>query len=182
MFVLVDRQNLERLSTSIDAITIRPRINFRAVTLHPHANFQGHPDYMSGKLAFKDSPFSHWMQDRVTDQNTDHLCVPTAAGLRNGTEPRVTPSGQTRNGDKGAHGEFRDGNIIGFSNERRLAELTSSIDATTEELSQVRAHVKPSLAGAGRAHEDKQPRGPQSARGVPAPVSTRLRSNRQSVA
>ena len=132
--VLVDRQNLERLSASIDAITIRPRINFRAVALHPHTDFRGHPDYVSGKLAFKDSPFSRWVQNRVADQNTDHLCVAGAAGLKNGTEPRVTPSGQTRNGDKGAHGESRDGSIIGFSNERRLAELTTSIDELGEEL------------------------------------------------
>jgi very-short-patch-repair endonuclease len=38
-------------------------------------------------------------------------------GSLTGDGPRVTPAGQTRHGDKGAHGESGDGNIIGFSNE-----------------------------------------------------------------
>lgn len=120
--ILVDRDTRDHLSAAIDGVAIRPRINFQAVTHAGHEAWRGNPDYVSGKLAFKDSPFSHWVQDRVSDDGIDHLCVPNAAALA-GAEPRVTPTGQTRDGDKGAHGESGDGNIIGFSNERRLADI-----------------------------------------------------------
>ena len=118
--MLVDRNARNRLSNSIDGVTIRPRIRYQAVTLAEHEDWSGDPDHVSGKLAFKDSPFSRWVQDRVGEN--DHLCVPNAKAL-DGPGPRVTPSGQTRDGDRGAHGESGDGNIIGFSNERRLADI-----------------------------------------------------------
>lgn len=145
--ILVDRRIRDHLSTSIDGIVIRPRIQFRAVTLADHEDWRGDPDYVSGKLAYKDSPFSRWVQDRVSERGIDHLCVPNAAALA-GSEPRVTPAGQTRDGDKGAHGESNDGNIIGFSNERRLAdievllaELDPRIDAVRKRIGDISEHL-----------------------------------------
>ncbi len=124
--VLVDRRTREHLSSSIDGVPIRPRIQFQAVTLADLQYWPGDPDHVSGKLAFKDSPFSRWVQERVSDTGIDHLCVPDAAALT-GKGPRVTPAGQTRHGDKGAHGDSGDGNIIGFSNERRLADIDTAL-------------------------------------------------------
>lgn len=124
--VLIDRNSRGRLSASIDQITIRPRIRFQAVDLAEHQDWRGDPDHVSGKLAFKDSPFSRWVQDRVSDHGVDHLCVPNAGAL-DGSGPRVTPAGQTRDGDRGAHGESGEGNIIGFSNERRLADIETQL-------------------------------------------------------
>lgn len=135
--VLVDRQTRDHLSRSIDGITLRPRIHFRGVALQSHEDFYGNPDYVSGKLAFKDSPFSGWVQQQVSSPHSDYLCVPNADALA-GHEPRVTPAGQTRNGDKGAHGESGDGNIIGFSNERRVTDLTAQIENLDERLDQIR--------------------------------------------
>lgn len=138
--ILVDRQVRDRLSAAIDGITIRPRIQFQAVTLAVHEDWQGDPDYVSGKLAFKDSPFSRWVQDRVSQPGVDHLCVPNAAAL-SGTEPRVTPAGQTRHGDKGAHGESGDGYIIGFSNERRLADIERLLDQLEPQMKRAQKEV-----------------------------------------
>lgn len=145
--ILVDRSTRNRLSAAIDGISIRPRMRFQAVTLTEHEDWLGHPDFVSGKLAFKNSPFSAWVQDRVSDSGVDHLCVPNAASL-DGREPRVTPAGQTRDGDRGAHGESDQGNIIGFSNERRLAdievqliELHPRINAIQDRIKTARARV-----------------------------------------
>lgn len=138
--MLVDRQVRDRLSAAIDGVSIRPRIQFQAVTLTEHEHWQGDPDYVSGKLAFKDSPFSRWVQDRVSQAGIDHLCVPNAATLA-GSEPRVTQSGQTRNGDKGAHGESGDGNIIGFSNERRLADIEQLLEDLEPQIRQAHRTV-----------------------------------------
>lgn len=155
--VLVDRDQRARLSAAIDPLRISPRIRFQAVDLQPHQDWAGDPDYVSGKLAFKDSPFSAWVQDRVSAPGTDHLCVPHAGQL-DGREPRVTPAGQTRHGDRGAHGESADGNIIGFSNERRLedidtalADLGPRIAAIEDELAQIEARLT-SLHDQHRAH------------------------------
>lgn len=139
--VLVDRHTRNRLSAAIDGVTIKPRIRFQAVTLAEHEDWQGDPDHVSGKLAFKDSPFSHWVQDRVADNSTDHLCVPDAASL-DGPGPRVTPAGQTRDGDRGAHGESGDGNIIGFSNERRLADIEVLLDELDPKIALVRDRIE----------------------------------------
>lgn len=153
--VLVDRRTLDRLSAAIDAVVIRPRIRFQAVSLAEHEDWRGDPDYVSGKLAFKASPFSRWVQDRVSDDGTDHLCVTDAASL-DGSGPRVTPSGQTRHGDRGAHGESRDGAIIGFSNERRLADIEALLAELDPRVAAVRdqiATVHDRLADLGRQKE-----------------------------
>ncbi|MDY7541793.1 ATP-binding protein [Cryobacterium sp. 5B3] len=138
--VLVDRDTRDRLSAAIDGVQIRPRIRFQAVSLAEHQDWRGDSDHISGKLAFKDSPFSRWVQDRVSDSGVDHLCVADTASL-DGREARVTLSGQTRNGDKGAHGESGEGDIIGFSNERRLAEIDRLLTELEPEIAAVRKRI-----------------------------------------
>ena len=144
--VLVDRHTRDRLSHAIDAVRIRPRIQYQAVTLTEHEDWRGDPDRVSGKLAFLDSPFSRWVQDRIAGSGIDHLCVADAAGLA-GAGPRVTVSGQTRSGDRGAHGESGDGNIIGFSNERRLNDIAELL-----------AELEPEIARANTRLRDVQER------------------------
>lgn len=139
--ILIDRDVRNRLSAAIDDLSIRPRMRFQAVTLTEHEDWQGHPDFVSGKLAFKDSPFSAWVQDRVSGSGADYLCVPNAAAL-DGHEPRVTPAGQTRDGDRGAHGESGEGNIIGFSNERRLADIEAQLAGLQPHIDSVQKRIK----------------------------------------
>ncbi|MGJ9426410.1 ATP-binding protein [Nesterenkonia halotolerans] len=137
--VLVDRRTREKLSAAIDGVTIRPRIRFHAVDLAEHEDWRGRPDHISGKLQFKNSPYSRWVQDRVS--NNDHLCVPDPASLA-GSGPRVTPAGQTRDGDRGAHGESGHENIIGFSNERRLADIETLLDELDPKIAEVRLRIQ----------------------------------------
>lgn len=139
--VLVDRHQRQGLSAAIDPIKITPRIRFQAVDLAEHDSLQGDTDYVSGKLAFKESPFSRWVQNRVTEKGVDHLCVPDASALT-GHEPRVTPAGQTRHGDRGAHGESGEGSIIGFSNTRRLADIEERLSALDPVINQVSDRIK----------------------------------------
>ncbi|WP_308465059.1 ATP-binding protein [Rathayibacter soli] len=138
--VLVDRHTRNRLSAAIDGVTITPRIRFQAVTLADHQEWRGDPDYISGKVAFKPSPFSAWVQDRISNDGVDHLCISDAVSL-DGREPRVTPAGQTRDGDRGAHGESAEGDIIGFSNERRLADIVTLLDELEPQIAAVRERV-----------------------------------------
>lgn len=124
--MLIDEDLLDRLSRTIDSVHIPVRINFEGVPLYDHEEFRGDPRRVSGKLVFKDSLFSRWVQNRVQVRGTDALCVHGPEDLH-GDDLRVTPNGQTRQGKRGAHGELRDRNIIGFSNKARLAEITEEI-------------------------------------------------------
>lgn len=138
--ILVDRTTRAHLARSIDGVRISPRVRFQAVTLEQHQDWQGDADYVSGKLQFKDSPFSRWVQDRVSDTSVDHLCVPNAAGL-DGRGARVTPSGQTRDGDRGAHGESGDGSIIGFSSARRLADIEVQLEGLQPHIDRLQQQI-----------------------------------------
>src|SRR5690606_34945872 len=58
-----------------------------------------------------------------------------------GPGSRVTPAGQTRDGDKGAHGKSGDGSIIGFSNERRLADIETQLAELDPQIVAVRGRI-----------------------------------------
>jgi uncharacterized protein YPO0396 len=123
--MLVDQTRLPALSAAIDPLQIPVRIHFEGVPLREYADVSGDPGYISGKLVFRNSPFSGWVQDRVRAAAVDALCVANPAELF-GDGPRVTPTGQTRNGKRGAHGWNKDQRpIIGFSNTGRLAEIVA---------------------------------------------------------
>ena len=142
--LLVDETRLRALSLAIDPLRIPVRIHFDGVPLRSHEQIDGDPRFVSGKLVFKDSPFSGWVRDRVQAANLDAECVATAADLV-GDGPRVTPSGQTRNGSRGAHGWNSDQkSIIGFSSRTRLHDID-------EELARLRLEAD-SLAREAFAH------------------------------
>ena len=124
--MLVDSRFLEKVSRNIDPVRIPTRVNFQGVELARHEDRPGDPRYVSGKLVFKNSPFSTWIRERVTRDGTDALCVEDASGL-DGRGPRVTRNGQTRHGARGAHGELNDLPIIGFSNAERIAQILRDI-------------------------------------------------------
>ncbi|BAS08689.1 hypothetical protein AHiyo4_21110 [Arthrobacter sp. Hiyo4] len=50
--------------------------------------------------------------------------------------------GQTRSGDRGAHGESGEGNIIGFSNERRLKDIAELLSELEPEIAGADARVR----------------------------------------
>ncbi|GAA1412398.1 hypothetical protein AUR04nite_10510 [Glutamicibacter uratoxydans] len=139
--LLIDSRIRDRFSAAIDSLRISPRLNYDAILLEEHQEWRGNPNYISGKLAFKNSPFSAWVQKRVSGDNVDHLCVPDSGSL-SGPGARVTPSGQTRNGSRGAHGESNDGNIIGFSNERRLADIEMQLAELDPQIGAVQSQIK----------------------------------------
>ena len=125
--LLVDETRLAHLSAAIDPLTLPVRIHFEGVALKPHLSLAGDSRYVSGKLDVKDSPFSSWVQARIRASNLDALCVATPSELV-GDGARVTVSGQTRNGARGAHGQNSgQKSIIGFSSRARLDEISAEL-------------------------------------------------------
>ena len=127
--LLVDETRLAHLSAAIDPLQLPVRIHFEGVALQPHHDVDGDPRYVSGKLDIKDSSFSSWVQARIRASNLDALCVANPAELV-GDGARVTPSGQTRNGARGAHGwNAGQKSIIGFSSRARLDDIAAELTA-----------------------------------------------------
>ncbi|MCU1461185.1 MAG: hypothetical protein JWO37_1260 [Acidimicrobiales bacterium] len=133
--MLVDQHHLGRLSRAIDHFQWKSRINFEGVELRPFVNRQMDPAMLSGKLLYKDSLFTAWVQDRLTSAGTDALCVPTTDAL-DGPGRRVTTSGQTRDGRRGAHGGSQRP-IIGFDSKARLAAIEADLVRIAEQLNRI---------------------------------------------
>jgi uncharacterized protein YPO0396 len=139
--MLVDESRLRALSEAIDPLSIPVRISFEGVRLAEHTEVETDPRYVSGKLVFKNSPFSDWVQTRVQSSGVDALCVTDPAELAGGGA-RVTQAGQTRNGKRGAHGFNKDQKpIIGFSSQARLDEITEDLATLSERVTALAAQA-----------------------------------------
>jgi len=138
--MLVPLDRLEQFSTAIDGLRLRGRLTFEGVELDLPDTGPADPERIAGKLLFKDSPFSGWVQAHVEEPSRNALCVETAEGLA-GAGFRVTLAGQTRNGRRGGHGRNDTRNIIGFSNEDALAEIDSELASLEEALVALDAQV-----------------------------------------
>jgi uncharacterized protein YPO0396 len=131
--MLVPMDRLEQFSAAIDGLHLRGRLTFEGVELGLPDRGPGDPERIAGKLLFKDSPFSGWVQSHVEEPSRNALCVETTAGL-SGDGLRVTLAGQTRSGRRGAHGRNDTRNIIGFSNEDAIAEIDAELASLDQQL------------------------------------------------
>lgn len=138
--MLVPLDRLDDFSAAIDGLRLRGRLTFEGVELDLPDRGPADPERIAGKLIFKDSPFSGWVQAHVEEPSRNALCVETAAGLAGGGL-RVTLAGQTRSGRRGTHGRNDARDIIGFSNEDALAEIDVELASLDQELEALGAEV-----------------------------------------
>lgn len=138
--MLVPLDRLEAFSAAIDGLRLRGRLTFEGVELGLPQIGPGDPQRVAGKLLFKDSPFSGWVQAHLDDPVRNALCVESADGL-SGPGLRVTTAGQTRNGRRGTHGRNDARNIIGFSNTDAIAEIDAELATLEEQLEAISADV-----------------------------------------
>jgi len=136
--LLVDEDQLSAFSEAIDSLQLPVRVQFEGVPTGPHLDLDGDPTMVSGKLAIKASPFSTWVRERIESDRIDARCVPSAAEL-GGEGRRVTLSGQLRDGRRGAHGDRRQSNVIGFTNEARVASVEQELAAIAQDLATLEA-------------------------------------------
>jgi uncharacterized protein YPO0396 len=134
--MLVPDTHLEAFSRAIDPLQLRGRITFEGAPQGPHRAYDGDPRRIAGKLVFKDSPFSGWVQRHLTGPSRNALCVESAQELAGG-DYRVTRAGQTRLGSRGTHGRSEQANIIGFSSREAIAELDAEIERIETDLAEL---------------------------------------------
>lgn len=138
--LLVPLDRLEDFSAAIDGLQLRGRLTFEGAELDLPDLGPADPERVAGKLVFKDSPFSGWVQAHLDEPGRNALCVETADGLA-GPGFRVTLAGQTRNGRRGAHGRNDVRSIIGFSNADAIAELDAEADGLERQLEAIAADI-----------------------------------------
>lgn len=131
--MLVPLERLEEFSAAIDGLQLRGRLHFEGAEAGLPDAGPLDPERVAGKLVFKESPFSGWVQEHVSDPSRNALCVEGPAQLA-GDGLRVTLAGQTRQGRRGAHGLGDLRNVIGFSNDDALAEVDAELESLEAEL------------------------------------------------
>lgn len=122
--LLVKEEDFEQFSQAIDKLKLRKRMTFRRVPTDMACTAESGRGMLSEKIAFNgESPFAGWLMNTVRDEHHDALCVGTTKQLE-GPGRRVTINGQTRDGNRGAHGrdEGSEG-IIGLDNTSKIVEL-----------------------------------------------------------
>lgn len=126
--LLVDADDFERFSASIDCLKLRSRVTFRKVMTGFPVEDYDRDGYLSQKLEFDEgSPFAGWVKRTACDEHHDAKRVFSAKQL-DGPGRRVTINGQTRDGSRGAHGRDAGAEgIIGFDN-------TAKVEALAQEL------------------------------------------------
>jgi len=138
--MLVPLDRLEQFSSAIDGLHLRGRLTFEGIELDLPDLGPGEAERVAGKLVFRESPFSGWVQAHVRETARNALCVESADDL-SGPGYRVTRAGQTRHGRRGTHGRNDHRSIIGFSNEDAIAEIDQELVRVGEELDAVDAEV-----------------------------------------
>jgi len=89
---------------------------------------------LPSRFAFKDSPFSGWV-DKQLRRRFNFTCVDSPADLKT-VDRGITITGQTSDGRRGAHGGKRKP-IIGFSNAERQNELLREIEDAKDEFTRI---------------------------------------------
>jgi uncharacterized protein YPO0396 len=133
--MLVDQHLLPRLRRKINLREIRRRLRFEGVPTHEPNREQPDAATMPGRLQFRDSAFTGWLTNTLVAK-FGYVCVEEAADL-DSVGFGLTITGQTRQGQRGAHGGHGAPHVIGFSNEGRLQEIAARVETTDVRLGQL---------------------------------------------
>ncbi|TYL55651.1 hypothetical protein FXB39_00070 [Nocardioides sp. BGMRC 2183] len=138
--MLVPLDRLPGFSAAIDGLRLRGRLTFEGVELDLPDTGPEDPERVAGKLDFKESRFSGWVQAHVAEPGRNALCVESTEELA-GAGLRVTKAGQTRSGRRGSHGRSDARAIIGFSNDDALAEIDGEAASLERDLERIDAQL-----------------------------------------
>lgn len=124
--LLIDVALLPRFRAAIDSVRTPVRLQYEGVPTGAAVGEIRDPRTLPGRLEFRNTPFTGWLQDRL-EQRFDFVCVDAPEEMSRHRKA-VTITGQISQVNRGAHGGHGRANVLGFSNQRRLAELATQID------------------------------------------------------
>jgi uncharacterized protein YPO0396 len=137
--VLLDVDDLPRFRAAVNSVRTGTRIRFEGVPTGTAARRAGDldPATLPGRLDYRDSPFTGWLQDRL-ERSFGFVCVDSPDQLRD-HDQALTVTGQMSQGRRGAHGGQGRRNVLGFSAAHREAELAAEIGELRARLAEAEA-------------------------------------------
>lgn len=130
--LLIDAAQLPKFRAAINEVRVPTRLRYEGV--HTGRERSAHPDpqRLPGRLDYREGPFTGWLSDRLEEQ-FGFVCVDDAAALSQ-HRMALTLAGQMSQGSRGAHGGHGRKNVLGFSNQRRLADLAEQTTALQRDI------------------------------------------------
>lgn len=130
--LLIDEVHLPKFRAAINEIRTPTRLRYEGVRTGQERAARLDPQHLPGRLDYRESPVTGWLMDRL-DSQFGFVCVDRAEAL---SQHRMALSitGQMSQGTRGAHGGHGRNNVLGFSNQRRLADLAEHIAAGEAEV------------------------------------------------
>lgn len=123
--LLVDDGLLPVFRAAINELRIPTRLRYEGVPTGLRRTARLDPAGLPGRLDVRDTPFTGWLEGRLADR-FGFACIDDAATLSRHAMA-ITISGQMSQGSRGAHGGHGRQNVLGFSNQLRLADLTDQL-------------------------------------------------------
>jgi uncharacterized protein YPO0396 len=142
--LLVDAGHLASFRSAIDGVRLSERLRFEGVSTGLPERTGLDPATLPGRLEYRRSPFTGWLQDRL-EQQFAFVCVDSSAELA-AHRLALTVSGQTSQGSRGAHGGSTRQSVLGFSSRVRLTELGEQIVTVRRDLATAKAAVDTAAA------------------------------------
>lgn len=149
--ILVDEARVPEFRRAINNVQTRVRVRYEGVPADQPRHNRLDPITLPGRLDYRDSAFTGWLQERL-EQQFAFVCVTDAGEL--GSHPQaLTITGQLTRGRRGSHGGQGRANVLGFSNQRRIEELTDEILSARAEQANAGAHERDAAAALDRLDE-----------------------------
>lgn len=141
MQLVIDSTTYERVRDTLDPELLRKRLRY----IGAERDLEVHYDAPTGTLAetlvvHPTSPWSGWLHRQLL-REARHVRVDDVALLIGDNVARVTRSGQTRRGQRGAHGGHTRP-LIGFGSEQVIAALQSDINKVDARLGELQKEVQ----------------------------------------
>ncbi|MEL0627091.1 SbcC/MukB-like Walker B domain-containing protein [Salinibacterium amurskyense] len=137
--VLIDVAHLPAFRAVIESVRTSQRLRYEGVHTGLPAMRIEDNRALSARLDFKKSPFLGSLQERL-DRQFGYICVSDASELSN-HKKALTVTGQTSDGNRGAHGGHGRANVLGFSNQRYREALDERLAAAQAQLHDATATV-----------------------------------------
>nr|WP_245190080.1 SbcC/MukB-like Walker B domain-containing protein [Leucobacter exalbidus] len=123
--ILVNEALLPKFRAAINDVCTRVRVRYEGVRAGLPRRTDLDPATLPGRLDYRESVLTGWLQDRL-DQQFSFVCVTDPGELEQHPQA-ITITGQLSRGRRGSHGGHGKASVLGFSNQRRIEQLTDQI-------------------------------------------------------
>jgi uncharacterized protein YPO0396 len=125
--VLINAAHLPAFRAAIESVRAPDRLQYEGVHVGMAIAGDGDLKTLPGRLDHTGGPFTGWLQDRLAAQYA-FVCVDSPRDLSQ-HRMALTITGQSSQGNRGAHGGHGRANVLGYSNQRYLSDLDARIES-----------------------------------------------------